>query len=89
MICRLERAGDRASAAILRRIYQDEIGHVAVGARWFERLCRERGLDPEAAFQDRVRRYFKGALKPPFNRAARDDAGLPAAYYEPLAGVTA
>ena len=89
MICRLERAGDAGSAAILRRIYEDEIGHVAVGARWFERLCRERGLDPEAAFHERVRRYFKGALKPPFNRAARDSAGLPAEYYEPLAGAAA
>ena len=33
----------------------------------------------------RVRRYFTGALKPPFNRAARDAAGVPSAYYEPLA----
>jgi uncharacterized ferritin-like protein (DUF455 family) len=85
MIRRLERAGDLASAGILRRIYEDEIGHVAVGARWFERLCRQRGLNPEAAFRDNVRRYFTGALKPPFNREARDVAGLPAAYYEPLA----
>ena len=85
MILRLERAGDAASAAVLRRIYQDEIGHVAVGLRWFEWLCRRRGLDPAAAFHDRVRRYFTGALKPPFNRAARDAAGFPAEYYEPLA----
>src|SRR5439155_4813440 len=46
MILRLARAGDDASAAVLRRIYQDEIGHVAVGLRWFEWLCRERGIDP-------------------------------------------
>ena len=85
MIRRLERAGDPESAAILARVYQDEIGHVAVGVRWFDRLCRERGLDPQAAFHDRVRRYFSGALKPPFNREARDQAGFPAAYYEPLA----
>src|SRR5436305_855077 len=81
MIRRLERAGDDDSAAILHRIYRDEIGHVAVGVRWFERLCRERGLDPETVFQDRVRRYFNGVLKPPFNRAARDAAGFPAGYY--------
>jgi uncharacterized ferritin-like protein (DUF455 family) len=86
MILRLERAGDLASAAMLRRIYEDEIGHVAAGARWFERLCRQRGLNPEAAFHDNLRRYFTGALKPPFNREARDVAGLPAAYYKPLAG---
>jgi uncharacterized ferritin-like protein (DUF455 family) len=32
-----------------------------------------------------VRRYFSGALKPPFNRAARDRAGFSASYYQPLA----
>ena len=85
MICRLERIGDRESAAILDRIYQDEIGHVAVGRYWFERLCRERGLVAKEVFSDRVRRFFKGALKPPFNRAARDAAGFPPDYYEPLA----
>jgi uncharacterized ferritin-like protein (DUF455 family) len=82
MTLRLERAGDEASAAILRRIYDDEIGHVAVGARWFEQLCRQRGLDPEAVFHDKVRRHFTGALKPPFNRKARDAAGLPQRWYE-------
>jgi uncharacterized ferritin-like protein (DUF455 family) len=86
MILRLERAGDPDSAAILARIYEDEIGHVAVGVRWFKLACRERGLDPEATFHNRVRRYFTGALKPPFNRAARDRAGFPATYYEKLAG---
>ena len=84
MIARLERTGDAASATILSRIYQDEIGHVAVGMRWFGRLCRGRGLEPETVFQERVRRYFSGALKPPFNREARDAAGLPPRWYEML-----
>jgi uncharacterized ferritin-like protein (DUF455 family) len=87
MMLRLERAGDSDSAAILARIYRDEIGHVAVGMRWFDRLCRERGLDPEAAFHGRVRRYFCGSLKPPFNREARAEAGLPVAFYEKLVEV--
>jgi uncharacterized ferritin-like protein (DUF455 family) len=85
MMLRLERAGDGESAAILGQIYRDEIGHVAVGVRWFDRLCQASGFDPEATFHDRVRRYFSGALKPPFNHAARDRAGLSAAYYEKLA----
>jgi uncharacterized ferritin-like protein (DUF455 family) len=84
MIARLERVGDTPSAAILRRIYRDEIGHVAIGFRWFERLCRGRGLVPEEVFQNRVRRSFKGDLKPPFNREARSAAGFPPHYYEPL-----
>jgi uncharacterized ferritin-like protein (DUF455 family) len=86
MAARLERAGDNESAEILRRIYRDEIGHVAIGLRWFERLCQIRGLDPEAVFHERVRRCFKGHLKPPFNHEARAAAGFPARYYEPLAG---
>ena len=81
---RLERAGDASSAALLGHIYRQEIGHVAVGVRWFERLCRERGLVPQEVFRDRVRRCFKGGLKPPFNHAARAAAGFPAAYYEAL-----
>ena len=84
MRLRLERAGDAESAAILERIYRDEIGHVAVGVRWFELLCRARGLDPAATYRDRVQRYFAGALKPPFNREARDRAGFSAAYYEQI-----
>jgi uncharacterized ferritin-like protein (DUF455 family) len=85
MIRRLERAGDDVSAAVLERIYADEIGHVAAGMRWFGFFCGERGVAPEAAFHAAVARHFTGALKPPFNRAARDEAGFPAAYYEGLA----
>jgi uncharacterized ferritin-like protein (DUF455 family) len=36
-------------------------------------------------YQDLVRRYFKGILKPPFNDAARAEAGFTTAYYAPLA----
>lgn len=86
MIGRLEGFGDPESAAVLRVIYADEIGHVAIGRRWFLWLAASRGLPPEATYQSLVRRHFKGALKPPFNRAGRDAAGLPAAFYEPLAG---
>jgi uncharacterized ferritin-like protein (DUF455 family) len=85
MAARVERAGDAPTATILHRIYRDEIGHVAVGLRWFERLCRARGLAPEEVFHDRVRRCFKGDLKPPFNHEARAAAGFPPHYYEPLA----
>src|SRR5207249_3286585 len=64
----------------------EEAEHFALLASRLQVLCHARGLDPEAAFHDRVGRYFKGVLKPPFNREARDQTGLPAAYYERLAG---
>ena len=84
MASTLERVGDPESAAVLRRIYRDEIDHVAAGVRWFDELCRARGLVPEETFRERVRRCFKGELKPPFNQGARAAAGFPARYYEPL-----
>jgi uncharacterized ferritin-like protein (DUF455 family) len=69
----------------LWRIYRDEITHVAAGVRWFDRLCEAHGLAPEEVFRERVRRCFKGQLKPPFNTPARAAAGFSARYYEPLA----
>jgi uncharacterized ferritin-like protein (DUF455 family) len=84
MIAQIERAGQPALAASLEVIYRDEIGHVAFGARWFKHLCAERGLKPEPTFQDIVRRHFRGGLKPPFNDAARAEAGLTPGFYRPL-----
>jgi uncharacterized ferritin-like protein (DUF455 family) len=89
MAARLERAGDQDSAALLRRIHHDEIGHVAAGVRWFEWLCVAHGLVPEQVFHEKVQRYFKGQLKPPFNQSARAAAGFSAQYYEPLASISA
>ncbi len=85
MIERLRRAGDTDSAAVLEVIYAEEIGHVAVGSRWFRHVCEARGRDPQATFRSLVRERYGGALKPPFNRHARDQAGLPPGFYEPLA----
>ena len=85
MIDRLVSAGDAASADILRVIYEEEIGHVAAGARWFRRVCGKLNADPAVHFQALVSRYFKGNLKPPFNSRAREQAELPAEYYVPLA----
>lgn len=80
-IARLRRAGDEDSAAILQRIYEDEIGHVAAGRRWFEHLCAKRGKAPAAAWRELVRKHFRGVLKPPFNEGARDKAGFGAGYW--------
>lgn len=85
MIDRLKHAEDAESAAILQVIHDDEIGHVAVGRRWFEHVCLENGRDPIPTYHALVRRHFRGAIKPPFNRDSRDRAGFAAAYYEPLA----
>ena len=84
MITRFGKIGDEKSAAILNVILTDEIGHVAIGSRWFHYFCEKRGLDPETSWRDLVQKNFKGLLKPPFNDDARSVAGLPEKYYRPL-----
>jgi uncharacterized ferritin-like protein (DUF455 family) len=81
MIKNLRKAGDIPSAEILERIYNDEIGHVAIGHRWFLHVCHEQGIEPETTWQGLVKKHFKGALKPPFNDEARQLAGVPLSYY--------
>lgn len=81
MIERLERFDDGASARLLRTVYEEEIGHVATGVRWFDYLCARRGLELSATWRALVARHVKGALKPPFNDDARRSAGMPAELY--------
>ncbi len=85
MIESLDRAGDHASADVLRIIYRDEIGHVETGLRWFTRVCRQSGRTPVTEWQELVRRHYHALLKRPFNDAARLAAGFDAAFWEPLA----
>jgi uncharacterized ferritin-like protein (DUF455 family) len=85
VVGRFEAAGDARSAAILGRIYRDEIRHVAAGSRWFKWGCESRGFEPVSAWKRLVGAHFKGALKPPFNDSARDEAGLSRDYYAALA----
>jgi uncharacterized ferritin-like protein (DUF455 family) len=85
MAGKLQRAGDAVSAAILDTIYADEIGHVAIGRRWFIFACAAQGGDPATLWRALVSRHFRGALKRPFNEAGRDAAGFPADWYARLA----
>lgn len=73
---KLARAGDYRAVEILGIILQDEIGHVAIGNRWYRHLCRERGLDPVAIYPSLVTRYDAPRLRPPFNWLARGAAGF-------------
>lgn len=84
-VARLAAAGDDRSAAILTRIYHDEIRHVGVGNHWFRWLCSVAGTDSAAEFRRLVSSHFSGAIKPPFNDSARAQAGLTRDYYSSLA----
>lgn len=80
----LRELGDEESAQVFDVIYEDEKGHVAVGAKWFRFLCAREKRDPAAAFQALVRENFRGGLKPPFNDLARAAAGLTPSFYRAL-----
>ncbi|MBV8685353.1 MAG: ferritin-like domain-containing protein [Alphaproteobacteria bacterium] len=84
-VARFEAAGDDASAAILGRICRDEIRHVAVGTKWFEKVCEARRIAAVSEWKRLVGVHFRGAIKPPFNDSARDKAGLSRDYYAGLA----
>ncbi|MHA3978435.1 ferritin-like domain-containing protein [Halovulum sp. GXIMD14794] len=85
MIALFEKAGDTETVAALNVIYEEEVGHVAYGSKWFHFLCGRHEHDPKDRFHALVRRYFHGALKPPFNTEKRAEAGLPPDFYWPLA----
>jgi uncharacterized ferritin-like protein (DUF455 family) len=78
MIARLSRAGDTATVAILELILREEVAHVAAGSRWFAWCCARAGLDPDATFTALVARHAPGAVRGPFNAAARLAAGFSA-----------
>lgn len=82
------KAGVDQAVEALNVIYAEEVHHVAYGSKWFHWLCGRDGLDPKPVFHDLVRRYFHGALKPPFNEEKRAEAGLPPDFYWPLADET-
>lgn len=81
---KMRETGDIESADVLKVIYEDEKGHVAVGAKWFRFLCARERKDPAATFKALVRANFRGALKAPFNDVARAEAGLTPSFYRSL-----
>ena len=81
ILAAFERAGDARSAAILTRIYTDEIRHVGIGSQWFKKVCESRRIAVVSEWQRLVRAHFRGLVKPPFNDSARDQAGLSRDFY--------
>ena len=65
-----------AAADILDVILRDEIGHVAIGNHWYRWLCTQRQLDPQTHYPTLVQQYQAPRLRPPFNEAARREAGF-------------
>jgi uncharacterized ferritin-like protein (DUF455 family) len=76
MIARMDKLGDTRSAEILRIIYEQEIGHVEIGTRWFRWACARQGVDADERFAELLDHFLKGRVKGPFNLGARRAAGF-------------
>ena len=73
---RLAAAGDVRAAEILDVILRDEIGHVAVGNRWYRWACDRDGCDPLAHAAALADAHRAPRPRPPFNLEARRAAGF-------------
>ena len=79
-------AGDLASARVIDVILRDEIGHVAIGNRWFRYLCAQRGVEATDFYRQARRQFDAPRLRGPFNIAARRQAGFTAQELDDLQG---
>jgi uncharacterized ferritin-like protein (DUF455 family) len=73
---KLAQARDVRAAEILDVILRDEIGHVAIGNKWFRHYCAERGVEPIAAFEELSAQFDAPTPRAPFNIPARLKAGF-------------
>lgn len=87
IIASLRRVGDEATIAVLDIILRDEIGHVALGDRWFRHFCAGRGLEPEATYLALMAEFDAPWPPKPLNVEARLQAGFSAGEITRLEGV--
>lgn len=86
IMAKLRSIGDEESVAVLDIILRDEIGHVAIGDRWFRSLCAERGLEPEQTYLDLIDGLGAPRPHPPLHREARLAAGFSERELDRLTG---
>ncbi len=73
---RFKQIKEAKAVEILEIILRDEVGHVAIGNRWFNFLCDREGLSPITAYKELARKYCAPVLRGPFNMEARKQAGF-------------
>lgn len=83
IIAKLQQAGDLETVRVLEVILSEEVRHVAIGSRWFQQLCAERGLDPVTTFRDLLARHGM-SHRQAFNVPARLAAGFTQAELDGL-----
>ena len=67
---------DNQLADILGTIYDEEIGHVEIGTRWFRYCCQARDLDARTTFRNLLNEYMSGRIRGPYDEPGRLAAGF-------------
>ena len=67
---------EHAACDILDTILREEVGHVAIGNRWYRWLCQRDNTDPDRFYAQAAQAYGAPRLKPPFKLEARRQAGF-------------
>ena len=73
---KLSENGDANAATLLDVIFRDEVGHVAVGNRWFREICEQRGVNAEQTYQGLLQQHREAQPRPPLHHDARIAAGF-------------
>ncbi|MCL2658512.1 MAG: ferritin-like domain-containing protein [Betaproteobacteria bacterium] len=89
IVAKLKTAGDLQTVAVLDVVLRDEVGHVAIGDKWFRYVCAQRGIAPEAEYLRLIELFDAPMPRPPLNCEARLAAGFSEAelaYFETAGG---
>lgn len=61
---RLSGAQSSSIKKIVKRIVEDEVGHVAFGSKWYNYYCAEVGVDPHAFYLEKTKNLLESNPKP-------------------------
>lgn len=76
MMAKLKTVGEQQLVDILEVIHKEEIGHVLIGTRWFNYMCKQRNLSAQDVFADLLEQHLNGVIRGPFDEASRLQAGF-------------
>lgn len=76
LIERFRQVKDDSMVSILELIFEEEIGHVMFGSKWYRFICKDIGKDPEETFREIMRDYLPSTKNKKINHEARLKAGF-------------
>ena len=70
LVEKLRGFADHESAEIVAQIASEEVGHVAVGVKWFKFICEKQRVDPKVRREPKAKRDAISVYKSPFSSSS-------------------